>query len=310
MNWLVIKSAAQINAAVASLPEQIVQKYKDEFADIINSDIPLDDETLKRLGNQFLKATHVLIIDETFAVAGTKSESQVMGQCMLLGMLMGRNIPVFSLSKACAFADGYFVRTFDSEEVMAASLNDNYKTLQLTELREDSLKDLMNRGIPFTPDSFATYIAKDKIDICRQFFDAGMDINCRDSEGTSMLNVAVRAEVPKIVSWLLRRGANINSVSKDRGYTAVMDAVWKKNLEIATMLVVKGADLSYVSKEGQSILVLAVGIGDVEMCRLLVEHGADPDIKDGMGMSAYEYATLFKKTDLVEVLAPYHRERL
>ena len=49
------------------------------------------------------------------------------------------------------------------------------------------------------------------------------------------------------------------------------------------------------------------GTGKFEICQLLAESGADPDIKDQMGMSAYEYAKLFGKKDILEVLQKYHK---
>ena len=63
-----------------------------------------------------------------------------------------------------------------------------------------------------------------------------------------------------------------------------------------------------ISKEGQSNLVLAVGADRVNICKLLVENGSDPDVKDSMGMSAYQYATLFKKEKIAEILKPFHKE--
>ena len=51
-----------------------------------------------------------------------------------------------------------------------------------------------------------------------------------------------------------------------------------------------------------------MGIGKENICRILAESGADPDIKDSMGMSAYEYAVLFKNEKIVKVLAPFHKE--
>ena len=54
--------------------------------------------------------------------------------------------------------------------------------------------------------------------------------------------------------------------------------------------------------------VLAVGANRENIVKLLAENGADPDVKDMMGMSAYNYATLFKKQRLVDILKPYHKE--
>ena len=58
--------------------------------------------------------------------------------------------------------------------------------------------------------------------------------------------------------------------------------------------------------------VIAIEIPDEagslnKIVKLLAENGADPDVKDMMGMSAYTYAVLFKKQRLVEILQPYHK---
>ena len=37
-------------------------------------------------------------------------------------------------------------------------------------------------------------------------------------------------------------------------------------------------------------------------------NGSDCDVKDMMGMSAYNYAVLFKKTRIVDILKPFHKE--
>ena len=76
---------------------------------------------------------------------------------------------------------------------------------------------------------------------------------------------------------------------------------------ILKYLISKGADLNTINKEGQNNLILAVGANRESLVKLLAENGADPDVKDMMGMSAYNYAVLFKKQRLVEILEPYHK---
>lgn len=167
---------------------------------------------------------------------------------------------------------------------------------------------LLERGIPFTSDCFASYIAKNKEEIFNEFICAGMDVNARDDMGVPMLNIACRNDNFEMAETLLDLGAELNAVSDDRGYTAVMDAVWRGNEKITKFLISKGADLNTISKEGQSNLILAVGANRPELCQILAEAGADPDIKDMMGMSAYSYANLFRKQTLVDILKPYHKE--
>ena len=179
-------------------------------------------------------------------------------------------------------------------------------------IEKDSLRDCcyrrdLDKGIPFTPDCFALYITKNKPEIFNLFISAGIDVNARDETGTPMLNIAVRNDNLSFAKKIIELGADINAVSEDRGYTAVMDAVWRGNIELTKLLISKKADLNTISKEGQNNLVLAVGADRDKIVKLLAENGADPDVKDMMGMSAYGYATLFKKEAIVEILKPYHK---
>ena len=73
------------------------------------------------------------------------------------------------------------------------------------------------------------------------------------------------------------------------------------NTEIVERLVKEGADLTKISRDGQPILVLAVGTNNETVCKVLAENGADPRICDAMGISALSYAKLFKKDNLVKI---------
>ena len=42
-----------------------------------------------------------------------------------------------------------------------------------------------------------------------------------------------------------------------------------------------------------------------EIAKLLLESGADADAKDSMGMSAREYAVLFKNQEMIELMKKY-----
>jgi len=307
MNWLLIKSGAQVRAGTPSVSEAVLLKYSIK-PHIVNSDERIDDSSLEEYYRLFSQVTHVIIADENYAVSPTLSSDQLEKQIFFLGLLSGRRVPVFSVSRSERNPWNPFVRCFSTEQKMAVVLNDDFSSLIRDERRSVSLNKLMCRGIPFTAASFADYIAKDNPDVCSLFLFAGIDVNARDDAGTPMLNVATRNGRQNMVVWLLENGADINAISRDRGYSAIMDAVWKKDEKLTALLVKKGADLSFISKEGLSILVLAVGIGSTAICRILAENGADPDVKDSMGMSAYEYAKLFKKEEIVSILEEFHRK--
>ena len=186
-------------------------------------------------------------------------------------------------------------------------IKQKYESISLNDTKRSSKKKLLEKGIPFTPDCFGTYIAKDKTDICNLFISGGIDINSRDENGTPMINIAVRNDNEELVKKFIKLGADINAVSEDRGYTPVMDAVWRGNLELTKLFIKEGAELNTINKEGQTNLVLAVGANKTKIIEALAKAGADPDIKDQMGMSAYGYASLFKKDEILSILEPYHK---
>ena len=229
----------------------------------------------------------------------------------IVGYLFASNTPVITNDRQLAYHtlftnDG--VQFLNGEAKIISYLKKQYRQINLKNNKRMAKRDLLLKGIPFNADCFAQYLAKNKTEICNLFLEAEIDPNSRDDFGTPLLNIAVRNDNEDFVKKLLDAGAEIDAVSDDRGYTAVMDAVWRGNYDITKLLIEKGAELNTISKEGQSNLVLAVGADRVKICEILAKNGADPDIKDQMGMSAYGYATLFKKTEIVEILKPFHKE--
>lgn len=238
------------------------------------------------------------------------SEESVLLFCTLLGFFEAKNITIFS---NLVFINEN--KLFDKNIIKFSNFGDltdvlkkNYKKISENAVKRLAKNKLLERGIPFTSDCFATYIAKNKIEVVNEFLEAGMSINEKDDAGVPMLNIACRNDNFDFVKMFLELGANIEAVSDDRGYTAVMDAVWRGNEKITKFLIENGADLNTISKEGQSNLVLAVGAGRENIVKLLAENGSDCDVKDMMGMSAYNYAVLFKKTRIVDILKPFHKE--
>lgn len=229
-----------------------------------------------------------------------------------LGFIIGKEIPVF-ISKniiksefVLDLLNDEFVTDFSNLENLYNILEKNLPNYIKLEKKKNALKVLFEKGIPFTPDCFSFQVAKNDLEICELFLKAGMDINERDSAGTPFLCSAARNGKLDMIQWLLENGADIDAVSHDRGYSAVMDAVWKSNLPIVELLVNKGANLNFISRDGQTALILATGSENFDICRVLVENGADPTIKDRMGMSSIDYATLFKKEKILNL----YRERV
>ncbi len=218
------------------------------------------------------------------------------------GYLVGKGIPFFCVSKFDVQIVSSNCHLFSSIEQLEKILAERFPEFLEMQKQKKAKKALIDAGIPFNPDSFAFHVAANNESEVNLFVDAGIDVNSCDASGTPMLCIAARHNRMSMIEKLLDFGANIDVVSKDRGYSPVMDAVWKSNTEIVEYLVKKGADLSFISRDGQPVLVLAVGTGNEKICRILVENGANPTLCDSMGMSALNYAKLFKKTALIPLL--------
>lgn len=302
MKWLIITNEDNLDfqKKFSEFLSSYDKKNKLTFCDFNCENIK---KTLKKC-EDFASCFFLLKKDSDF------SEKNAFLFCTLLGFFEAKNITVFSnliyINENKLFEKN--IIKFSDFGDLPAVLEKNYKKISENAVKRIAKNKLLERGIPFTSDCFATYIAKNKIEVVNEFLEAGMSINEKDDAGVPMLNIACRNDNFDFVKMFLELGANIDAVSDDRGYTAVMDAVWRGNEKITKFLIEKGADLNTISKEGQSNLVLAVGAGRENIVKLLVENGSDCDVKDMMGMSAYNYAVLFKKTRIADILKPFHKE--
>lgn len=296
MKWLILshstESAEKISTYLQSKDCQVSIAEIDSDYDKILSDI-------RDAKNYFICDSHILSENPKFLfLYGLMAER---GQFV---MVSGKNA---SELKDFSGDSEKFVYGATCSEVLK-SLKSNFKDYFDADKKSTALNDLLSRGLPFNADCMVHFIEKDKPEIVELVYDAGLDINSWTEDGVPVLCAAARCDKVEYVKWLLKRNADVNIISKDRGYSPVMDAVWKKNLEMVKLFIKAGADLGIMSSDGQPILVLAVGNGNAKIVEALLKAGADPDIKDGMGMSARGYANLFKKTDIMKLMEKFPKK--
>ena len=101
------------------------------------------------------------------------------------------------------------------------------------------------------------------------------DINLRDSEGKTPLQIAVERNDIKVVDFLIRKGAIFGSdnlkIAVERGYK-----------EIAKLLIDKGVDVNEISyiNSYEAPLSTAIKKNDIKMVELLISLGAEADFKE------------------------------
>ena len=295
MNWLIFYTEKQ-----ASQKDELLAFFKKNKAKakgfLVEKDQNLEPSGLSAT---FKGISHCVFLD---------SSSPAKNASLAWGYALGLGLCVYAAKSDWSGAVKKLgsVKDFDGYDKLLKFLEKNFSSIAREDLRKSAWAKLFKTGNPFTGDALSVHVKKDNRDIVQTYLDAGMSLNERTSDGTPMLNVAIRAEKVDEVKWMLEHDVDLNAVSKDRGYSALMDCVWKKNLDLAKILVSKGVNLDFLSSDNQSALVLAVGEGNVEMVRLLSDAGANPDKADALGMSAWTYAKLFKRQDLLDIMEKRH----
>lgn len=193
-----------------------------------------------------------------------------------------------------------------------------------------------------TAGSYEDYFIAIKQDNPRTVVDLlrrGFDPNTVDPKGEHGLYIALREPSPKVaealiewpktnVEWrtpqdesplmmaalkghadlarkLIARGADINKT----GWTPLHYASTHGHLAIMQMLLDEHAYIDAESPNGTTPLMMAAHYGTTEAVRLLLEAGADPLLKNQLGLTAIDFANRGNRPDAAELISRTVRMR-
>jgi len=109
----------------------------------------------------------------------------------------------------------------------------------------------------------------------------------------NFLMLSCRSNYLKCVELLLDNNVDLN-LKDDNGFCALIKAINYENYEICKKLVNKGADVNLSDDSSSTPLMYAItGVKDKEIIQLLLDKGALVDVKD----SEYEYTALMHAVD-------------
>lgn len=132
-------------------------------------------------------------------------------------------------------------------------------------------------------------------------YNAGyQQINTRNNEGNTPLNVAIKQGNDALVRQLVQQGADPN-IRDNEGNTPLNVAIKRGGNFSAVMLLLQGgADPNIRDNEGNTPLNVAVKryYGYDTVVKLLLQHGADPNIRDNEGNTPLAVATRRNRTDI------------
>ena len=86
------------------------------------------------------------------------------------------------------------------------------------------------------------------------------------------------------------------------------NAVQSGDEQAVSAILANGADVNGTTGGGQTALILAVIFGHTNLVKLLMSAGADPQLRDNLGLNAVEWAQRRGLTEAVAILTNTHRE--
>lgn len=107
--------------------------------------------------------------------------------------------------------------------------------------------------------------------------DAGADVDCADENGNTPLILATTNNHEDLVEYILTKPVNINKQNLRFLEAPIHKATENGNLTIVKGLVAAGADISLMSYDAQTPLVIAVCGGHLELVKFFLEEGCDPN---------------------------------
>ncbi|XP_059475584.1 uncharacterized protein LOC132196750 [Neocloeon triangulifer] len=210
------------------------------------------------------------------------------------------------ISQNTTFSDNLSIFFDQSQNVDIHSILREQLDHILHELKPN-LKNLLNSGDIKKRDTngntllllAARFSSKE---ICKIFVENGADLSAEDNDGDDAFHLACFEEKLENAKYLL--GLNGFSVEKKGRYgrTALHWAACKGHVAVAEFLLSIGVNVTARDDNNDTPLTLAAQLSSEEMCRFLVENGADLSAVNKFGNDALHFACIRGKLENVKYL--------
>ncbi len=175
---------------------------------------------------------------------------------------------------------------------------------------------LLNHGAKVEPDVLVAAAFANDLASIRMLLERGAPMKEKDRLGRTPLMLAAGNGNLKAVELLLAKGADVNAVSPEKSdtvkngaialgnLTALMLAAPTGGLEVTKALLDAGAKVNVQDVRRMTPLMLAVATdhADPRTVRLLLQKGAEVDIKDSTGLTAADWAKKYNSPAILREL--------
>lgn len=131
------------------------------------------------------------------------------------------------------------------------------------------------------------------------------NVEVRNRQDESPLMIASLKGMTEIVSQLLDKDADVNKP----GWTPLHYAATSGHLQIMNLLLEHHAYIDAASPNGSTPLMMAAMYGTPSAVKLLLEAGADPLLKNDLGLTAIDFAQRANRQESADIIAAFVRAR-
>ena len=223
-------------------------------------------------------------VDSTF---GASTPSRLIGLFPLLAATMGGHVVVVT-SLLDAGANPNQCREID--RVCSLHLAVAMNKLTIVSLLLDSHADVEQRnGDGASALNIAANEPPDSPDLVQLLLDRGASVSQPDAQGRTPLHSASAQGFPNKVSALIDGGADVNWPSQT-GAGPLYVAAQNGHVNVVRQLLLQSANVDQQNLLGSTACHVAAGNGHIEVVKALLEAGANRTIRDENGLSARDGA--------------------
>lgn len=143
----------------------------------------------------------------------------------------------------------------------------------------------------------------DNFPIVKLLLDFKADPNIANNKGITPLWIAINNADERVIEELIAHNVNVNEPRIHDGMTPLM--VFVDNLNMVKLLVEHGADLDQTNNKGETVLLQLSRTNDVKVAEYLLMQGANPNIALEGDYTALMEAAYLCKTATVNLLLEY-----
>jgi len=144
------------------------------------------------------------------------------------------------------------------------------------------------------------------IELLKSYLEKHPDLNCEFSNGRTGLYYAIVYDQIKISEFLLERGADPNLIVGD--HSTMKWAIKYDRGRIARLLIEYGAEVNEPDEKLNTPLIYAAELDNLEICKILIDRGADPLHTNLKDKRASECAINYSESPLYKYLLSMEKQ--